>query len=468
MRIHLIGIGGSGMCSLAGLFVEAGHEVRGSDGPLFPPMSEQVASLGVQVFTGFRPENLDWNPDLVVIGNIASADHPEARAALERGLTYRSMPQALAEHFLDGRLPIVVAGTHGKTTTAAILAWLLEGAGLDPGFLVGGMLPNFGRSYKLGTGRPFVIEGDEYETAFFDKGSKFLHYRPQIAILTSIEYDHAEMFPDMAALEATFSRFVELIPAAGLLCYCSDDPRATAISRRTRSRSLAYGTGESAAWRGVVVGSQSDSVDFEVREHGKIWNRFRSPLHGDHNMRNTLAALAAARQAGASADRLGKALCEFRGVKRRQEIRGVEDNVTVIDDFAHHPTAVHETIAAVRTQFPKSPLWAIFEPRTNTSRRDVFQKEYAAAFDSADFVLVAAVNQPERAPEGKRFSPERLIGDLQARSLNARYLPELEEMVRIVIAEAQPGAIVLFMSNGPFGGIVDRLLSALRERAGSH
>jgi UDP-N-acetylmuramate: L-alanyl-gamma-D-glutamyl-meso-diaminopimelate ligase len=464
MKVHLIGIGGTGMCSLAGLLVEAGHEVRGSDGPLFPPMSEQVATLGVQVFTGFRPENLDWKPDLVVIGNIASPDHPEARAALDRGLAYRSMPQALAEHFLDGRTPIVVAGTHGKTTTAALLAWLLEGAGLDPGFLVGGMLPNFGRSYKLGAGRPFVIEGDEYETAFFDKGSKFLHYRPQTAILTSIEYDHAEMFPDLAALEDAFTRFVGLIPGDGLLCYCADDPRAVAVAEKASSRRLAYGSGESAHWRGVVLGSGPKGVDFEVQENTRTWGRFRSPLHGIHNLRNTLAALAAAREAGAQVDSLVRALPEFRGIKRRQEILGVEDRVAVIDDFAHHPTAVRETIAAVRTQFPHSPVWAIFEPRTNTSRRDVFQHDYATAFEGADHVLVAAVYQPERVPEGQRFSPQRLIEDLQARGVNARYVPETGEIVRTVRSETQPGSVVLVMSNGPFGGIHDRLLGALRER----
>ncbi len=465
MKVHFIGIGGTGMSSLAGLFVEAGHEVRGSDGPLYPPMSEQVAALGVPVFTGYDPRNLEWGPDLVVIGNIASRSHPEARAVLERGLPYRSMPQALAEHFLDGRLPIVVAGTHGKTTTAALVAWLLEDAGLDPGFLVGGVLSNFGRSYKLGRGRPFVVEGDEYETAFFDKGSKFLHYRPQVAILTSVEYDHAEMFPDLASLEAAFRRFVGLVPEAGLLCVCGDDPGARAAATAARCRQVFYGTGETCAWRGVVRDSGPTGVEFDLLDGGFPWGRFRSPMHGLHNLRNALAALAAAREAGAAAPALERALGGFRGIKRRQEVRGVVGGVTVIDDFAHHPTAVRETLAAMRMRFPDERLWAVFEPRTNTTRRDVFQQEYARAFDAADRVIVAAVHQADRAPEGRRFSPQRLVEDLRARGLQADYTPEVGAIVSALAAEAEPGTVVLVMSNGSFGGIHGRLLEALRARA---
>jgi UDP-N-acetylmuramate: L-alanyl-gamma-D-glutamyl-meso-diaminopimelate ligase len=464
MKVHLIGIGGTGMCPLAGLFVEAGHEVRGSDGPLYPPMSEQVTALKVPVFTGFDPRNLDWGPDLVVIGNIASAQHPEARAAVDRGLSYRSMPQALTENFLEGRLPIVVAGTHGKTTTSALVAWLLEGAGLDPGFLVGGLPSNFGRSYKLGRGRPFVIEGDEYETAFFDKGSKFLHYRPQVAIVTSVEYDHAEMFPDLPTLEAAFERFVDLVPETGLLCFCADDPGAARAAGRARSRRLAYGTGNGCDWRGIVSASGPEGVEFEVRDGERPWGRFHSPMHGAHNLRNALGALAASREAGAAAGPLARALREFRGVRRRQEIRGIEGGVTVIDDFAHHPTAVRETLAAVRMRFPRRCLWAVFEPRTNTTRRDVFQKDYALAFDGADRIVVASVHQAERVPEGRRFSATRLVEDLKERRLNARYVPDVESIVKLVASEAEPGSVVLVMSNGPFGGIHERLLAALRAR----
>jgi UDP-N-acetylmuramate: L-alanyl-gamma-D-glutamyl-meso-diaminopimelate ligase len=465
MKVHLIGIGGTGMSSLAGLFVEAGHEVRGSDGPLYPPMSDQVAALGARVYTGFDPSHLEWGPDLVVIGNIAAAGNPEAKAALERGLRYQSMPQALAEHFLGERVPIVVAGTHGKTTTAALVAWLLEDAGLDPGFLVGGVLANFGRSYKLGRGRPFVIEGDEYETAFFDKGSKFLHYRPQVALLTSVEYDHAEMFPDLASLEAAFDKFVRLVPETGLLCFCGDDSGAARCAGAARARRLSYGLGAECEFRGSLASSGFDGIEFEVLDGGRTWARLRSPLHGLHNLRNALGALAAAREAGASPQALARALSCFRGVKRRQEVVGVEAGVTVLDDFAHHPTAVRETIAAVRMRWPDSPLWAIFEPRTNTTRRDVFQKEYAEAFDGADHVVVAAVDRPERAPEGRRFSPQRLVEDLRARGLRARYLPEVAAIVERVQAEAGPGDVILVMSNGSFGGIHGRLLAALRRRA---
>ena len=464
MKVHFIGIGGTGMSSLAGLFLEAGHEVRGSDGPLYPPMSEQVAALRVTVYEGFDPRNLDWGPDLVVVGNIASSTHVEARAALERGLPYCSMPQALAEHFLEGRMPIVVAGTHGKTTTAAIAAWLLEDAGLDPGFLVGGMIENFGRSYKLGRGRPFVVEGDEYETAFFDKGSKFLHYRPQVAILTSVEYDHAEMFPDLASVEAAFERFVGIVPETGILCYCADDPGAVSAARRARCRRLGYGTGSACEWRADVRRAGAEGVDFDLFSGAALWGRFHSPMHGLHNVRNTLAALAAAREAGAAPAALARALERFRGARRRQEVRGVAQGVTVIDDFAHHPTAVRETIAAVRMRYPRACLWAIFEPRTNTTRRAVFQEEYARAFDGADRVIVAAVHQPERAPEGQRFSPERLVQELRTRGVQARYVPEVETIVRLVSEEAGTGSVALVMSNGSFGGIHDRLLAALRDR----
>jgi UDP-N-acetylmuramate: L-alanyl-gamma-D-glutamyl-meso-diaminopimelate ligase len=464
MKVHLIGIGGTGMSSLAGLFVEAGHEVRGSDGPLYPPMSTQVAALKVQVYEGYDPRNLEWGPDLVVIGNIASATHPEVRAVLERGMNYRSMPQALAENFLEGRLPIVVTGTHGKTTTSAIIAWLLEGAGLDPGFLVGGVLVNFGRSYKLGRGRPFVVEGDEYETAFFDKESKFLHYRPQVAILTSVEFDHAEMFADLAAVEAAFTRFVGLIPKQGLLCFCADDAGAAGIAAGSQSRRLAYGTGPSCTWRGEAIEGGPGGVEFEIHDGGRPWGRFRTPLHGAHNLRNALAALAAAREAGAAPAPLARALREFRGVMRRQEVRGVEGGVTVIDDFAHHPTAVRGTLAAVRMRFPRGRLWALFEPRTNTSRRDVFQQEYAQAFDAADRVVVAGVHQLEKVPQGRRFSPERLVEDLKARGSSARYVPDVDSIVGIVASEAEPGSVLLVMSNGSFGGIHDKLLAALRAR----
>jgi UDP-N-acetylmuramate: L-alanyl-gamma-D-glutamyl-meso-diaminopimelate ligase len=378
---------------------------------------------------------------------------------LERGLPYLSMPQALGEFVLSGRHPVVVAGTHGKTTTSALMSHVLLASGCDPSYLVGGVLIGSERSYRLGSGAHVVVEGDEYETAFFDKGPKLLHYRPRTAILTSVEYDHAEMFPSIEAVEEAFRRFVAIVPPDGTLVACADDPRASRLASAARSRVITYGL-SSGDLRGREIASGFSGTTFEAVSANST-ERFSVPMTGRHNLNNTLAVLAAARSLGLTDAAIAEALTSFRGVHRRQEIVGETAGVTVLDDFAHHPTAVRETIAGIRSRFPGRRLWAIFEPRTNTTRRSVFQEEYAAAFDKAHFTVIAAVDHPERAPEGQRFDAEKLVADLRSRGLDARYVPTVDGIVAQVGAEARRGDVVLVMSNGSFGGVHRKILEAL-------
>jgi UDP-N-acetylmuramate: L-alanyl-gamma-D-glutamyl-meso-diaminopimelate ligase len=453
------------MGSLAGLLADAGFEVRGSDEAVYPPMSTMLRDKGIRLLDGYRAEHLDDRPDLVVIGNIATRANPEAVAAAERGIPFMSMPQAIARLFLEGRHSIVVAGTHGKTTTAGLMAWVLSAAGRDPSFLVGGVLRNFNRSYGLGRGGEFVIEGDEYETAFFDKGPKFLHYRPATAILTSVEFDHAEMFADLAAVKEAFRRFVTIVPPDGLLVFCDDDLNAREVVSVGRSRRLPYGLGQGDGWRGRVRETGPDGMEFEVRRDGRLFGVFRSPLTGLHNLANILSVIAVAEHRGVEAAAIAEGLLGFGGVKRRQEVRGNAGGVLVVDDFAHHPTAVRVTLGGTRDRYRGRTIWAVFEPRTNTSRRSVFQEEYARSFDDADHVIIAAVDHPERAPDGQRLSPERLVEDLRARGKDACYVARVPEIVERLARDAGRGDVVLVMSNGSFDGIHDRLLAALSARS---
>jgi len=460
-RVHLVGICGTGMGSLAGLLADAGYDVRGSDEAVYPPMSTMLRDKGIRVLEGYRADHLDDRPDLVVIGNIATKSNPEAVAAIERGIPYASMPQAIGRLFLEGRHSIVVAGTHGKTTTAGLMAWTLTSAGRDPSFLVGGVLKNFDRSFGLGRGDEFIIEGDEYETSFFDKGPKFLHYRPQSVILTSVEYDHAEMYPDLQSVKEAFRKLVALVPPDGLLVYCADDPNAREAARGARSPLVPYGCGRGEGFRGHVREAGSEGMEFEVSQDGAVFGVYRSPLTGLHNLRNMLGVIAVAHHRGLPAQAIGEGLATFAGMKRRQDVRGVAGGVTVIDDFAHHPTAVRATLQATRDRYPGRRIWAVFEPRTNTTRRSVFQEDYARSFDDAERIVVAAVDHPEKAPEGQRFSVERLIADLRARGKDAVSIPGVPDIVDYLARESRRDDVILVMSNGAFGGLHDRLLGAL-------
>jgi len=421
-----------------------------------------LAERGIQVLNGYRADHLSDRPDLVVVGNVASRSNVEAVAAASLGLPSLSMPQAISQLFLEGRHPIVVAGTHGKTTTAALMAWLLQSAGREPSFLVGGILRNFDRSFGLGAGNDFVIEGDEYETSYFDKGPKFMHYRPRTAILTSVEFDHAEMYSSLEAVKSAFRAFIELIPADGRLIHCIDDPNVQeVVAACSRCASESYGTADGAVWRGRILGVDADGMDITVERDGQLFGTFRSPLSGVQNLRNILAVVAAGHARGLGSLEIGEGLRSFAGVRRRQEVRGTVGGIVVIDDFAHHPTAVRLTLDGLRQRYRHRRLWAVFEPRTNTSRRSVFQQDYAGSFDAADLVIVAAVDHPERAPEGQRFSPEMLVASLKARGRDAAFHPNVSDIVARLIKEARSGDVIVVMSNGSFGGIHGRLLEGL-------
>jgi UDP-N-acetylmuramate: L-alanyl-gamma-D-glutamyl-meso-diaminopimelate ligase len=360
---------------------------------------------------------------------------------------------------------VVVAGTHGKTTATAMLAWLLSAAGREPGFLVGGIARNFGRSYRLGTGPHFVVEGDEYDTAFFDKGPKFLHYRPRTLVVTGIEYDHADIYPSVEAIVAQFERLVPLVPESGRVILCADDARAPALARLSRAPVWSYGFAEGATVRATRVELGPAGARFNLSIEGRGLGRFQSPLPGRHNVQNAAGALAAAASLGLAPDELGAGLARFESVKRRQEVVGTVGGVAVIDDFAHHPTEVRATIAGVRAHSPSGRLFALFEPRTNTSRRSIFQRDYVLSFDGADLVVVAPPFGAAALPAEERFDAKRLEADLRARGLDAHHLPGVDEIVRLVTERARPGDVVLCMSNGAFGGIHGKLLAALREKA---
>ena len=457
------------MGALAGLLKAAGHDVRGSDDHVYPPMSDQLRALEVPVFAGFRPENLDWGPDQVVVGNVCRKDHVEVVAAEERGLVLTSFPAVLEGQFLAARHSVVVAGTHGKTTTTAILAFLLYDAGKDPSFLIGGVPQNWGRGYRLGKGPHFVVEGDEYDSAFFDKGSKFFHYRPQTAVLTSIELDHVDMFASLAEVEAAFTRFVGLIPETGVLIASASDPAVLAVARTARCRVETYAVrrpvpGVEPTWIAEIADTASASRStFMVKRNGESYARFEVGLAGEHNVENALAAIAAAASLGLTPDEIDRALRRFAGVKRRQELRGSAAGVTVIDDYGHHPTAVKETLSALRRRVGRGKLVAIYEPRSATSRRATFQAEFADAFALADEVVVARLWHPEGIPAAERFDAEKLAADLRSRGTAARMIPEVPAIVEHVAERVQPGDLVVVFTTGEFGGIHDKLLAQLGD-----
>ena len=455
------------MGSLAGLLKEAGHEVRGSDRAFYPPMSERLEAWGIETMRGFDPGHLDPDTDLVVVGNACRKDNPEARAAEEKGMRVMSFPQTLSELFIRNRRSIVIAGTHGKTTTSSLLAYLLDAAGMEPSFLVGGILQNFNKSFQFGGGEYFVVEGDEYDSAFFDKRPKFLHYRPEVAVLTSVEFDHADIYADMDQYRAAFSAFLSLIPENGLLMACDDDPEVRGLSSKAACNVVGYGLGAGDGWRAVDIVEGEGGASFLLSVHEERRQRIEVPLSGRHNVLNTLAALAAAEHAGLPVGEAAGLLSGFTGVARRMQVRGVEAGITVIDDFAHHPTEVRETVHAARRRFPRSNLVAVFEPRTNTSRRNLFQRRYAESFGGADRVVVVPPFDPEKIPEGERFDSNRLVAALKDRGQDAVLCENADEVVDLLAGRLQDGDVVLVMSNGAFDDIHQKLLKAFRGQQGS-
>jgi UDP-N-acetylmuramate: L-alanyl-gamma-D-glutamyl-meso-diaminopimelate ligase len=459
--VHVMGIGGTAMAALAGMLKDAGYAVTGSDTGVYPPMSDYLASLGIDVMIGYNAENLAQRPDLVVVGNVIRAEYPEAQALLASDLAYCSFPQLLGAAFLRDRRSIVVAGTHGKTTTTALTAHLLDAAGADPGFLIGGRAKNFDRTARTGTGRHFVVEGDEYDTAFFDKGPKFLHYRPTTAMITSVEFDHADIYRDLDHVKESFRRLVAIVPADGCIVarWDHDDVRDVALNAACEVRS--YGAGQQ--WDGRIeeVDTTRGVMRFAVLRDGNLWGRFESLLVGEHNLYNQVAAVAALEREGLDPDALARGFSSFQGVKRRQEVIGEPRRITVLDDFAHHPTAVKVTLEALRLRFGARRLWAIFEPRSATSRRAVFQQAYAEAFDAADVTILAAPYDQSRIAEDERFDAGRVVAGIRARGREAFTYTGTDDIVAVVAANALPHDVVAILSNGGFDGLHAKLLGAL-------
>ncbi|MGE0401882.1 MAG: UDP-N-acetylmuramate--L-alanine ligase [Kofleriaceae bacterium] len=488
MKVHLIGIGGTGMGAVAGLLAEAGHEVRGSDQAVYPPMSEQLAALGVPVMMPYSADNLAWKPDLVVVGNVHGKDHVEVKAAQESGIQLTSFPAVLGERLIDHKHAIVVCGTHGKTTTTSLIAHVLVEAGRDPSLFVGGVPIDLGHGYRLGKGEDFVVEGDEYDTAFFDKGPKFLHYRARTAILTSVELDHVDIFPSFEAVRDTFKKLVATIPDDGLLVVAADSPDALAVAKLASCKVEPYIVlgaadastfdGESDAgppancawWADNLEVGKSGRVSFDVHRampggaaSAEKLDRFETLLVGRHNVANCLAAIAVLHARGVPVKDIQRGVSSFAGVRRRQELRGIAGGVTVLDDYAHHPTAVRETLKALRKRFPKRRLIAVYDPRSATSRRKTFQGEFAEAFAYADEVIVGKLYDPSKIPPAERFDPERLALDLHQRGTKAAYVPEVDQIVKQLAASAAPGDVVCVLSSGSFDGIHDKLLDEIGD-----
>jgi UDP-N-acetylmuramate: L-alanyl-gamma-D-glutamyl-meso-diaminopimelate ligase len=473
-HIHLIGVGGSAMAALAGMLAERGYRVTGSDSNVYPPASTLLATLKIQYNEGFAEENLQPHPDLVVVGNVIARGNPEAEYVLEQHIPYKSMPEVLKEFFLPGHRSLVVSGTHGKTTTTSLLAWILHVAGRQPSFFVGGIAENFGRSYGLGSGKEFVLEGDEYETAFFDRGPKFFHYRPDELIITSLEFDHADIYADLEAICLQFRRLVNLVPRNGRIVACADSSVGEVRSciEKAHAPVETYALDGEADWRAADIEFTEGETHYRVIRRGAEVARIRTPLAGRHNLLNALAAIAMAHGRGVERPALQDALLTYRSVRRRLEVKGEAAGVLVVDDFAHHPTAIRGTIEAARSRWMSAPagrtgrLLAVVEPRSNTMRRKVFEGALPQAFVGADEVLFGPVHRPHLLRDDQRLSPELVARLIQESGKPAQAFASAEEIAQHLAGRAQAGDLVLVMSNGSFDGLCDRLLELLRQREG--
>src|SRR6185312_11353452 len=457
--VHFIGIGGTAMASAAVAMQEKGFTVTGSDQNVYPPMSTFLAERKIPVMSGYAEPNLAHKPDLVVVGNAISRGNPEAEVVLEKKLRYCSLPELLKEFFIRGKRSIVVSGTHGKTTTTSLLTWVFEHNGFNPSFLIGGIPENLKQGARFTDSEWFIIEGDEYDTAFFDKRSKFVHYLPEVAIINNVEFDHADIFKDLEAIQTSFKHFIRLVPGNGLLLANGDDPNLAPLLNVTHCPIKRFGLGENNSITAFNMRYGPTATEFEIPSF-----KFHINLVGELNVRNALAVVACAKHCGLSNKQIQAAFDTFKGIKRRMEIRGVAGGVTVIDDFGHHPTAIRETLRALRIKYPQQQLWAIFEPRSNTTRRNVFQDELAASFADADAVVVAEVARLEQLAAGDRLNPEKLMQDIKSSGKNAAYLPDIDAIVNHVSKNIQGGDIVCVFSNGGFGGIHGKLLERLGRR----
>jgi UDP-N-acetylmuramate: L-alanyl-gamma-D-glutamyl-meso-diaminopimelate ligase len=451
------------MAAMAAILQQQGFTVTGSDQNVYPPMSDFLANLGIDVMAGYAAVNLAARPDLVIVGNVVRATNPEALELGRLRLPYQSMPQALGHFFLEGKKSLVVAGTHGKTTTSSLLATTLHRIGATPGFMIGGLVEAFGRNSHVSDGPYFVVEGDEYDTAFFNKVSKFQHYRPYCAILTSVEFDHADIFADLAAIKASFAEFIGRIPSEGALVAHTEDPVVAELAGAAPCPVIGYGTGAGCEWRLTDLRAHGLATEFAVYHHEHLLGRCRLPMPGLHNCLNALAVIALLSQLGFAFDAIDEGLASYEGDKRRQQIRGVVRGVTVVDDFAHHPTAVRETLNALRLAWPDNRLLVVFEPRTNSSRRAVFQQDYAGVFGSADEVLIREHVPLNTLPVNEQFSSVQLAADLRAHGITAQAFPDTDTILDALVRTCTSGDVVVILSNGGFDGIHERLLVLLGQ-----
>jgi UDP-N-acetylmuramate: L-alanyl-gamma-D-glutamyl-meso-diaminopimelate ligase len=454
--VHFVGIGGTAMASAAAAMRDKGFVVTGSDQNVYPPMSTFLAERKIEVMPGYAEPNLVHRPDLVVIGNAISRGNPEAEVVLEKKLRYCSLPELLKEFFIRGKRSVVVCGTHGKTTTTSLLTWVFEHNGLNPSFLIGGIPTNLGQGARFTDSEWFIIEGDEYDTAFFDKRSKFVHYLPEVAILNNLEFDHADIFENLGAIQTAFKRFINLIPRNGQLLANGDDPNLAPLLNVTHCPVKRFGLGADNAFRAEHLVLAPTVSEFETPSF-----KFRLNLLGELNVRNALGVVACAKHCGLKNHQIQSAFDTFKGIKRRMEVRGISGGVTVVDDFGHHPTAIRETLRALRIKFQGQRLWAIFEPRSNTTRRKIFQTELAEAFADADAVVISQIARLELLPPSERLDPVRLMDDLKKSGKNAAYLPDADAIVEHVVRTVEGGDVICVFSNGGFGGIQGKLLERL-------
>ena len=461
-NIHLIGICGVGMSSLAGILKDKGYIITGSDRNIYPPISTFLERLSIPLKKGYSPSNLHPIPDLVIVGNVITKDNPEAGELLRLRIPYLSMPQALKKFAMDKRKSIIIAGTHGKTTTSALIAWILELAGIDPSFMIGGIAKNFDSNFKLSNGPYFVIEGDEYDTAFFDKRPKFLHYAPYVTVITSIEFDHADIYKGIEEVKDSFRRLIEMIPADGLLCANIDDPAVAEEIKKARCPCLTYAIRKEADLSIGDITVNDDTTRLSIVKEKKEYLSVATDLYGDHSISNILAAISIANYLKIKPEIITRALVTSKGVKRRLELIGNYKDILVIDDFAHHPTAVRETTKAVKAHYRNRRLVAIFEPRSNSSRRNIFQNAYASSFNCADLVILPEPPMMDKIPVNERFSSIKLTANLRERGIEAHYSPNNDDLLNGLLTLTKPGDVILIMSNGAFDHIQQRLIERLK------
>ena len=460
-HIHLMGICGTAMASLAGLLKDKGYKVTGSDANPYPPMSTQIENMGIQIMTGYAAANLSEKPDFVIVGNVISSNNPEAQELARLKIPFTSLPKALGEHVIQDREAIVMSGTHGKTTTTSMMAWVAEQCGKKPGFLIGGIPKNFSQSFKNPEGKYFIIEGDEYDTAYFDKVPKFIHYKPRHVILTSIEFDHADIYKDLDDVKKAFQTLINLVPAEGSFIYWAQDPHIKAMMKTCKAKvQLSYGLKDADVVAKVKSITDQGTV-FEVIYKNENLGDFEFPMTGDYNVLNATAVIAMAAHLGWNIMEVKGALKSFEGVKRRQEILGEPNGILVIEDFAHHPTAVRETIKGIQNKYKGRKVFSVFEPRSATSRRKVFQKDYLKAFMTSDEVIIAKAFDQSKIDEGDRFSTDELVADLKTQGRQAYCLDSTDDIVEHLKTKARHGDLILIMSNGGFDGIYGKLLKAL-------